>query len=40
MSAWENDIVRGDYTDEEKLYAKNSWRRFAFVLERVEECAC
>jgi hypothetical protein len=39
MSVWENDIVRGDYTDEEKRYAKNSWRRFAFVLERVEECA-
>ena len=36
--AWAKEIERGNYTAEEKQYVRSSWRRYTFVLDRVEEC--
>lgn len=32
------EFLAADHSDEEKLYIKRSWLRFAFVLDRVKDC--
>jgi hypothetical protein len=39
VATWSDGIERGNHTEEEKRYVRSSWRRYAFVLERVEACA-
>ena len=38
VKTWTDEFIKGNHTDEEKLYIKRCWPRYSFVLQRVNEC--